>query len=82
MSHGFPAILIPQLREDCSEFKINKEEESWIGDDYNLNFGFKKWPLVPISRLSSQKTINFVLLLAIYLWIYVGQPRQALKMCA
>jgi len=34
MSHGFPAIVIPQLREDCSEFKITKEEESWIGDNF------------------------------------------------
>jgi len=31
MSHGFPAILIPQLREDSSEFQTTNEEESWIG---------------------------------------------------
>jgi len=36
MSHGFPAIVIPQLREACSEFKITKEELSWIGDFFLL----------------------------------------------
>jgi len=31
MNSGFPAILTPQLREDCSEFDISPDEESWIG---------------------------------------------------
>jgi len=31
MNSGYPAILTPQLREDCSEFKITPDDESWIG---------------------------------------------------
>eukprot|EP00095_Tigriopus_kingsejongensis_P009111 maker-scaffold150_size309978-snap-gene-2.13 protein:Tk09111 transcript:maker-scaffold150_size309978-snap-gene-2.13-mRNA-1 annotation:"sugar transporter 12" len=30
MNTGFPAILTPQLRENCSEFSINDNQESWI----------------------------------------------------
>ncbi|XP_023343548.1 facilitated trehalose transporter Tret1 [Eurytemora carolleeae] len=30
MNSGFPAILTPQLREDCSEFNITVDQESWI----------------------------------------------------
>jgi hypothetical protein len=32
MNSGFPAILTPQLRENCSEFYITENEESWIGN--------------------------------------------------
>ena len=31
MNSGYPAIMTPQLREDCSEFSITTDEESWIG---------------------------------------------------
>ena len=40
MSHGFPAIVIPQLREQCSEFKMTKDEESWIGDINKIKIEF------------------------------------------
>lgn len=30
MNTGFPAILTPQLREPCSEFRITENQESWI----------------------------------------------------
>ena len=36
MNTGFPAILTPQLRENCSEFPITEEEESWIVSIDNL----------------------------------------------
>ncbi len=31
MNSGYPAIITPQLREDCSEFRITSDDESWIG---------------------------------------------------
>ena len=31
MNSGFPAILTPQLKKNCSSFSINDNEESWIG---------------------------------------------------
>ena len=31
MNAGFPAILMPQLMERCSEFYITPDEGSWIG---------------------------------------------------
>jgi hypothetical protein len=31
MNTGYPAIMTPQLREDCSEFEITEDQESWIG---------------------------------------------------
>jgi len=36
MNTGFPAILTPQLRENCSEFPIDQEQESWIVSIDNL----------------------------------------------
>jgi len=36
MNSGFPAILTPQLREDCSEFSITGDQESWIVSLDNL----------------------------------------------
>jgi len=36
MNSGFPAILTPQLREDCSEFSISEDQESWIVSLDNL----------------------------------------------
>ena len=36
MNTGFPAILTPQLRENCSEFPISVDEESWIVSIDNL----------------------------------------------
>jgi len=32
MQYGFPAILTPQLKDVCSEIKVGKDEESWIGE--------------------------------------------------
>ena len=31
MNSGFPAILTPQLKNNCSSFSINGNEESWVG---------------------------------------------------
>lgn len=31
MNSGFPAILTPHLKKNCSSFSINDNEESWIG---------------------------------------------------
>jgi len=31
MQSGFPAILAPQLRDECSEIKVGDDEESWLG---------------------------------------------------
>jgi len=31
MHAAFPAILTPQLRDECSEINIGTDEESWIG---------------------------------------------------
>ena len=36
MNTGFPAILTPQLRENCSEFSITSDQESWIVSIDNL----------------------------------------------
>lgn len=36
MNSGFPAILTPQLREDCSEFSITVDQESWLVSLDNL----------------------------------------------
>ena len=36
MNTGFPAILTPQLRENCSEFPISLDQESWIVSIDNL----------------------------------------------
>ena len=36
MNTGFPAILTPQLRENCSEFPISSDQESWIVSIDNL----------------------------------------------
>jgi hypothetical protein len=32
MNTGFPAILTPQLNDDCSDWRITTNEESWIGE--------------------------------------------------
>jgi len=37
LSGGFPAILVPQLREPCSEFQIDIHQESWIGENKFTN---------------------------------------------
>ena len=40
MNSGYPAILTPQLREDCSEFRITTDDESWIGIAFFNPFPF------------------------------------------
>ena len=32
MSSAFPAILTPQLTQDCALFTISADQESWIGE--------------------------------------------------
>ena len=36
MSSAFPAIVTPQLNQDCSDFTISPDQESWIVSVDNL----------------------------------------------
>ena len=44
MFSAFVALLTPQLREDCSEFYISADQESWIGKYFLFfQYGSKKY---------------------------------------
>ena len=69
MNTGFPAILTPQLRENCSEFPITEEEESWIVSIDNLATplicilsGFLQQTFGPL-RVSKETIANHIIYL-------------------
>ena len=59
MNTGYPAIMTPQLREDCSEFEITEDQESWIGKmlfSHNKEFKMKRTRRKTKTQITNQGT--------------------------